>query len=318
MDLSHIILLVATILMVWIGVTAVFAVVVGRRNPPIGRLLECNGVRLHYLDRGNRDNATLILLHGNGMFIQDFLISGVMDDAADRYRVLCFDRPGFGHSARPRSKIWTPEAQAELLVTASRRLGVERAVVVGHSWGTLVAIAMGFRFPDFVQGLVLASGYYFPTWRKDVWLLSGPAIPVVGDLMRYTISPLIAWAILSKLLRKLFAPRPLPDGFWREFPLMLSVRPLHLRAGAEESALMIPAAARMQQHYSELACPVALIVGNEDKIVERQQTLRLQSVVSRSIVRPVPNAGHMVHHAAPAELIDAAALMSVWPKVARK
>jgi len=43
-----------------------------------------------------------------------------------------------------------------------------------------------------VQGLVLASGYYFPTWRTDVWLLSAPAVPVVGDLMRYTISPLLS------------------------------------------------------------------------------------------------------------------------------
>jgi hypothetical protein len=47
-----------------------------------------------------------------------------------------------------------------------------------------------------VRGLVLASGYYFPTWRWDVWMMSGPAIPVLGDLVGYTIGPILSWAIL--------------------------------------------------------------------------------------------------------------------------
>jgi pimeloyl-ACP methyl ester carboxylesterase len=107
------------------------------------------------------------------------------------------------------------------------------------------------------------------------------------------------------------------DAALREFPLPLAVRPLHLRAGAEESALMISDAAGMQQHYSKLTCPVAMIAGEEDQVVKRQQTLRLQPLVPRGIVRSVQDAGHMVHHAAPAELIDAAALMSAWPKIAQ-
>ena len=146
-----------------------------QRYPPVGEFLEYDGVRLHYLQSGPIDRPVVVLLHGNGTLIQDFMLSGVLDLLARRYHVLCFDRPGFGYSTRPRLRFWTPEAQADLIAGALRRLGVESALVVGHSWGALVALAMAIRAPDLVRSLVLVSGYYFPTPRKDVWLMSGPA-----------------------------------------------------------------------------------------------------------------------------------------------
>ena len=75
-----------------------------------------DGVRLHYIDRGQGE--PVVLLHGNGTMAQDFDLSGVLEIAAGRYRVIAFDRPGYGHSARPRDRIWTPDAQAKLLITA--------------------------------------------------------------------------------------------------------------------------------------------------------------------------------------------------------
>lgn len=50
---------------------------------------------------------------------------------------------------------------------------------MGHSWGTLVALEIALRFPERVRGLVLISGYYFPTARVDSLILGIPAIPVV-------------------------------------------------------------------------------------------------------------------------------------------
>src|ERR1700744_6340220 len=78
-----------------------------RDNPPQGQFLEINGVRLHYIERGAGE--PLVLLHGNGSMIQDFESSGLIDLAADNYRVIIFDRPGFGHSDRPRNGLWTQD-----------------------------------------------------------------------------------------------------------------------------------------------------------------------------------------------------------------
>jgi pimeloyl-ACP methyl ester carboxylesterase len=87
------------------------------------------------------------------------------------YRVIIFDRPGFGHSERPRGRVWTAAEQAELLHKALLQLGVERPVVVGHSWGTLVALALAVRHLADIAGLALLSGYYFWTLRPDVVLV---------------------------------------------------------------------------------------------------------------------------------------------------
>ena len=103
-----------------------------RDNPPAGRFLDIDGVHLHYLDRGN--GQPVVLLHGNGVMTQDFEISGIIDRLAQRYRVIAFDRPGFGHTNRPRSQSWTPAAQAKLMHRALSELGVQQAIVVGHSW----------------------------------------------------------------------------------------------------------------------------------------------------------------------------------------
>src|ERR1700722_11733678 len=159
-------------------------------NPPAGRFLELNGVRLHYIERGS--GAPLVLLHGNASMIQDFESSGLIDLAAKNYRVIVFDRPGFGHSLRPRNVVWTPEAQADLFIKALDRLHVQQAIVLGHSWGASVAVALAIKHPAFVEALVLASGYFFPTARTDVVVLSAPAIPGLGDIVSFTISPIVS------------------------------------------------------------------------------------------------------------------------------
>src|SRR5262245_9489031 len=137
------------------------------RNPPLGEFLDINNVRLHFIIVGDPEAPPLVMFHGNGTLLQDLTISGLVDEAASKFRVICFDRPGFGHSSRPRSVIWSPERQAELFCAALTRLGIERPLVFGHSWGTLVALAMA-RNSERVKGLVLVSGYYFPAWRFDV------------------------------------------------------------------------------------------------------------------------------------------------------
>jgi pimeloyl-ACP methyl ester carboxylesterase len=173
-----------------------FQVAAERKNPPIGVFIECDGVRLHYIERGDAAAPCVVLFHGNGTMIQDLVLSGLVDRLAHHYRVVCFDLPGFGYSHRPRTRIWTVTTQASLFAKALDQLGVRNPVVLGHSWGTLVAIALALRSGYAVSGLMLVSGYYFPTSRMDLWFMSGPALPLFGDLMRYTISPIISWAIM--------------------------------------------------------------------------------------------------------------------------
>ena len=137
-------------------------------------------MRLHYSDRG--EGSPVVLIHGNAVTGDDWDTSGVAEQLMRSHRVIIFDRPGFGYSERPRGHLWTAAQQAELLHTALRQLGVERPVVAGHSWGTLVALALAERHQADVAGLVLLSGYYFWTLRPDALMVVPGALPVLARL----------------------------------------------------------------------------------------------------------------------------------------
>jgi len=94
------------------------------QHPPSGRFLTVNGVRLHYADSAG-EGAPIVLIHGNTVTFEDWQLSGIS----------AFDRPGFGHNQRPRLKLWTPGAQADLIHQALASLGVTQAIIVGHSFG---------------------------------------------------------------------------------------------------------------------------------------------------------------------------------------
>lgn len=290
-----------------LGVAAIvnqrFARKAERDNPPRGQFLAVDGARLHYVERG--DGRPLVLLHGNGSMIQDFDSSGLIDLAAKNYRVIVFDRPGFGHSSRPRNVIWTPEAQADLIRKALDRLSVQQAIVLGHSWGASVALALTIRHPSFVEALVLASGYYFPTTRADVAASSVSAMPVMGDAISHTISPILSRVLWPAMLRKMFGPRPVPDKF-DGFPKEMAVRPSQMRASAAESALMIPAAFESSKTYDQVNIPTIIIAGDEDRLIDiNKQSVRLHGEIKRSKLHRIAGAGHMIQHSATAQLMAA-------------
>lgn len=274
-----------------------------RENPPQGQFVEIDGVRLHYVERGS--GQPLVLLHGNGSMIQDFESAGLIDLAARSYRVIAFDRPGFGHTSRPRNVIWSPEAQADLFRAALVRLNVQQAIVLGHSWGASVAIALAIKHPISVKSLVLASGYYFPTARADVFAQSGPAVPGLGDVFAYTISPFLSRLLWPAMLRKLFRPQPVPQKF-EGFPKAMAVRPSQIRASAAEAALMIPAAFHSSKSYRELTLPIIIIAGEDDRLIDiEEQSGRLHSEVRQSKMRRIAGVGHMVQQSATGEVMSA-------------
>jgi pimeloyl-ACP methyl ester carboxylesterase len=266
-------------------------------NPPLGDFIEVDGVRLHYLSRG--EGQPIVLLHGNGTMIEDWIASGLLDKLAGNHRVIALDRPGFGHSSRPRSRMWTPTAQAALIAKALEALKVEKPLVVGHSFGTQVALAMALDHPESLSGLVLLGGYYFPSVRGDVIFASQPAVPLLGDAMRYTVSPLLGAALTPRVNARIFNPAPVPKSWTEDFPMEMALRPSQIRAEAAEAALMIPAAASLAPRLAELDLPVTIVAGDGDEMVDTaKQSKRLAETVPHSRYIEIEGAGHMVHHTA--------------------
>jgi pimeloyl-ACP methyl ester carboxylesterase len=274
-----------------------------RNHPPRGAFLVVDGVRLHYSDRG--EGSPIVLIHGNAVSGSDWNTSGVAERLLRTHRVIIFDRPGFGYSERPRGRMWTAGQQAELLHHALQQLSVERPVVVGHSWGTLVALALAFRHQADIAGLVLLSGYYFWTLRPDVPLVVVGALPVLGDILRYTVSPMLGWLQMPLLKWAMFSPARVTSRFQVEYSPAMALRPSQIRATSVDGALMIPGAINMQGHYKDLTLPVVIIAGDGDKIVFKRSSEQLQAEIPGSTLQIIKGAGHMVHHLAAAQITEA-------------
>jgi pimeloyl-ACP methyl ester carboxylesterase len=282
-----------------------------REHPPAGRFLDLGDVRLHYLEAGS-GGPPVVLLHGNAAQLDDFVASGVFGRAARHHRVLAFDRPGYGYSERPHDRVWTAEAQAALLAEAFTRLGIRRAIVVGHSWGTLTALALALNHPETVSGIVLVSGYYFPTARADVPMMSPVAAPVLGDAICNTVGPLVGRLLAPMMVRTIFAPAPVPEAFKNAVPIPMTLRPGAMKSSAEDAMTMIPGAAALMERYGELSpLPVSIIAGADDKIVDvDSHSARLHREIPGSTLQVVPGLGHMVHHGAPDLIAQAIEAMS--------
>ncbi|MES2760063.1 MAG: alpha/beta hydrolase [Pseudomonadota bacterium] len=271
-------------------------------NPPAGKFIDVDGVRLHYLERG--EGPALVLLHGNGLFAEDFALSGLMEKAAQTHRVIAFDRPGFGYSERPGNTSWTPEAQAHLFYKALHELRVEKPIVVGHSMGTQIALAMALDFPRYVRAIALIGGYFYPSARLDATL---PALPVLGHAWRYTLAPLLGRMMWPGLVKRMFLPKETPERFDR-LPVWMALRPAQLGAAAAESGMMIPAAERLSKRYAEITMPVTLIAGSGDLVaVAESHSVRLHKEISHSELVLEEGVGHMAHYAAPDRIMAAVA-----------
>lgn len=287
-----------------------------RRNMrSIGDFLTVDHARLHYLDRGS--GPPVVLLHGNGTRIWDFLSSGIVGDLAGAHRVVAFDRPGFGYSERPSHRRWNPFEQAHLMAHACASIGVDRPVVVGHSWGALVALAWAMQNRTSVSGLVLLSGYYYPLPLQRPRPRGPFGNPVLDDAFRRAMLPVLGPGWVADGIRRVFAPCEVPTEFERGYSIRDTLRPSQLRAMSEEADMLKDVTSQMSPFYPQLAVPVHVIAGSDDGIINTEQhSVRLHEELPNSSLKIVWGCGHMVHHAAPSAVAEAVTLLQ--PRPARR
>ena len=148
------------------------------------------------------------------------------------------------------------------------------------------------------------------------------AFPVLGDVLRYTVSPLLGWMQMPLLKRAMFAPAAVTPRFEADCSPAMVLRPSQIRATSVDGALMIQGALALRAHYKDLGLPVTIIAGDGDTIVFPRMAERLRDCINGSRLQIVKGAGHMVHHLAPqqvAQAIESVAAMSVesaahaWP-----
>ncbi len=105
------------------------------------------------LYRGNPEHVPLVLAHG--IYMDSTLWEGILPAMSDRI-VLTVDGPGHGHSEAPPAG-WTLDDHVEALVDVLDYHGLDRSVLVGHSWGGMVSLRLALAHPQRVAGLGLVN-----------------------------------------------------------------------------------------------------------------------------------------------------------------
>lgn len=268
-------------------------------TPPSGRLLRVNGRQVHAHVEGR--GPEVILLHGASGNLRDFTFS-LTGRLARRYRVVAFDRPGLGHSDPLNGRGESPAEQAAQLDAAAAQLGVERAIVVGHSYGAAVAMAWALNHPARVAGAVTLAGATMP-WPGELNSFYSVASSGLGSAL---ISAFATRKSAERALRSVFAPQRPPPGYLDHVGIDLALRPAALRASARQVNTLKPHVTAMAARYPGLRLPVEIVHGTADRTVGLD-------IHSRPLARRLPNArltelpgiGHMPHHAAQGATISA-------------
>ena len=172
--------LLLAVVMLLAGVTRIGAWLIERRNPPVGTFAVVDGIRIHHVHIPAPEKAELpplVFIHGASANLNDQMVP-LRPPLEGRAEMLFFDRPGHGWSERGVGNN-TPDAQAKVLAGLMDQYGIDRAIIVAHSFGGSLAAAFALNYPDRVAGLVFASAATHP-WPggKTSWYYRLATLPV--------------------------------------------------------------------------------------------------------------------------------------------
>ena len=280
-----------------------------RAHPPQGRFVEVAGGRLHLLELGSTDAPPVVLLHGASGNLQDMRLA-LGDRLASRYRVILVDRPGHGWSDRPDGAAdGSPARQAALIHQALERIGITRAIVVGHSWSGALATAYALAYPASVAGLVLLAPVTHP-WPGGVgWYNPILTTRFIGSLFARTVALPLGELLIGPALNVLnvvFAPQEPPADFRQRAAVELVLRPTELIANAEDLMALKAFVTAQAPNYGAIQTPTIVITGDVDETVSPHiHAEAIAAMLPRAKLIVLPGMGHMLHHAAAGVVADA-------------
>jgi pimeloyl-ACP methyl ester carboxylesterase len=282
-----------------------------KNAPPIGKLVEADGERIHLLDYGiaNSSKPPVILIHGASVNLRDMKMA-LGDKLAKSYRVIVVDRPGRGYSTRP-SDGWRLDRQATLIHDAVVASGVEKPIVVGQSLGGAVALAYALKYQDEMSGLVVLAAVSHE-WPSDVaWYNKVSGWPIAGQLLRRLVIPIYAPFAAKSGVGRSFRPDEAPDGYYDASGLTLLFRPKDFKANAEDLRHLKPQIVAMSHDYADLKLPMAILTGADDTTVSPVlHSAALAKEVPGAYYEVIADTGHALHHSQSAKVLAAIDLVA--------
>ena len=263
---------------------------------------EVDGSTVHFQEFGERENPTLILIHG--YTASTYVWSSVAPAFADNgFHVIAVDLIGFGYSDKPSSFDYTITSQARMVSRLMDRLGIGRATVVGSSYGGAVSATLALDYPERVEKLVLADA----ACNDDVLshpILKLAALPVLGELL----TPFLVDSKVFMKIRMKGTLAPANHHLITKERIESIIRPLNA-ADAHHSVLETSRnwdACRIESDAQFISQPTLIIWGENDTIIPMHNGEKLFESILKSNLVVLKNCGHVPQEEKPelfAELV---------------
>lgn len=275
------------------------------RYPSTGRFVDVDGMRVHLVEWGSHDAArpSLLFVHGASSNHREFMLAmGASIQAqldADQH-CLFVDRPGQGASER-RAGDHSPRVQADRLLAAAKACGVQKCIVIGHSWGGSVVAQMAVHHQESVSGAVFAAPATHPWrgggWGGVDWYYGVACLPVIGWLFTRLVALPVGWLQIEAGVDNVFSPEDPVPGYAQGLGARLVLRPASFRANARDVFHLRPFVTREVASYAGISCPVHIVTGDEDAVVWPDvHSDGLERDIKGAKKHVISGGGHMPHH----------------------
>ena len=286
------------------GALVLFAIFLGRRVDatvrPQGQWIEVEGERIHY--RAFGEGPPIVMVHGLGGNLRNFAYLPLAELARD-FRVVLLDRPGSGHSPRKDDAKAVLGEQARVLAGFIRAMQFDRPpLLVGHSLGGAISLALALREPGSVAGLALLAPLTHEVAEPPA-VLKAFAIrqPWLRRLVAYTVAMPAGIARSKQVMALVFAPEQPPRDFAVRGGGLLGLRPQAFVGTSTDFCALEHQMAPQEARYGELQMPVHVLYGDGDRLLDWQvHGKALADKVPQAHLQVVAGGGHMLPVTQPA------------------
>ena len=260
--------------------------------PPTGRFVDVPGERLHVVERGN--GPAVLLVHGLSGQLANFDY-GMIEPLSRDFRVIAVDRPGAGYSTRQPGAAADLRAQADTLAALIDQLGLHKPLVVGHSLGGAISLALATYHPDRVGGLALIAPLTHPPEAvSPVFRAMAVQSAFVRKLIAWTLVIPMSIRRREQVMNIVFGPDAVPADFPTRGGGLLALRPSHFIGASEDLLGVAHSLPPLLPRYSDLRVPVSILFGREDRILDYRMNGEAFVAKLPAARLTLVNGGHML------------------------
>ncbi|MEM7190287.1 MAG: alpha/beta fold hydrolase [Pseudomonadota bacterium] len=291
-----IILTILAIIVLILGCATAFTQWAGSKAaqalPARGKFTKVGKGRLHWVESGA--GRPVVMIHGLGGNLHHFTYA-LSDALSGDFRAIAVDRPGCGWSERDGMEQASLSEQARMIAEFLEAEGIENPVIVGHSLGGAVSLALALNHPERVGTLALLCPATQPI-SETPEMFKGIDIPSPGmrSFIAHTISGPLGVMMKDKLFGAIFAPEPVSPDFDLRGGALLGARPELFISTSEDMVEGRNSVDDVAGREAELSVPVNVLYARQDEVLDPALHGETFSELAGANLEMIDGHGHMI------------------------